>query len=87
MSAFECNRCGACCRRVDLLDPTLDRGNGVCKHLTGKPGEEHSCAIYETRPRTCRVDESCPPAMALAEWQKRNTDACSVLRLHIYGAA
>lgn len=87
MKAFDCNRCGACCRLVGSAPETreLDRGDGACKHLVTEEGGAHACAIYETRPMVCRVDESCPPAMALTEWQRRNADTCKQLHLHVYG--
>lgn len=87
MNAFNCNRCGACCRRAgQVLELAhLDRGDGACKHLVEQANGEHACAIYATRPKQCRVDENVPPAMALAEWQRRNEAACAVLRLNVYG--
>lgn len=88
MSAFDCNRCGACCRLVGV-DPELaylDRGDGACRHLL-VTDDGHACAIYEERPGRCRVDESVPPVMQLAEWHRRNRDACHVLRLTVYGGA
>ncbi len=50
-TAFPCTRCGLCCRH--LLGGTLDRGDGVCRHL-----DEASdlCGIYEERPEICNVD-------------------------------
>lgn len=88
MTAFECNRCGACCRLVSEAPETahLDRGDGACRHLIGTAGDEHGCAIYSTRPVECRVDKNVPAVMKLGEWQKRNRGACEVLRLHVYGA-
>ena len=52
---FECDRCGACCRHLDIskLYAELDRGDGTCKYLSG-----NLCSIYEKRPLLCRVDES-----------------------------
>jgi uncharacterized protein len=87
MSGFACNRCGACCRVVGGVPELahLDRGDGACKHLVGTAGEEHSCAIYEDRPRLCRVDESIPSTLTVAEWRRRNETACRVLRLNVYG--
>ena len=52
--AFPCTACGACCRSLgdSPLLATLDRGDGVCRHL-----DEGSnlCRIYDERPETCRV--------------------------------
>ncbi len=85
--SFDCNRCGACCRLVGRLPSLahLDRGDGACVHMTGEPGGEHGCAIYSERPKDCRVDESTPAAMTVAEWHKRNHAACKVLHLAVYG--
>lgn len=87
MSAFDCNRCGACCRLAAKVTEIahLDRGDGACRHLVEGDDGAHACAIYDTRPKACRVDESVPAAMALSEWQRRNAEACKVLRLHVYG--
>lgn len=87
MTAFDCNRCGACCRSIGNLPgaAALDRGDGVCRHLRGEPGDEHACAIYESRPKVCRIDESCPPPMEMREWYRRNEIACGLLRLRVYG--
>lgn len=48
---YPCERCGSCCRHVDLLDEmkTFDRGDGVCKHLTA----DNLCEIYSKRPPLC----------------------------------
>lgn len=61
---FRCNRCGICCRLVGKLGiPAWDREgkvkarpDGACVNLT----TSGDCAIYETRPRICRVKESAP---------------------------
>ena len=52
---FYCDRCGACCRHLELspLYRELDRGDGICKYLSG-----NLCSIYENRPLLCRVDAS-----------------------------
>ncbi len=59
----------------------LDRGDGVCRHLT----DDNLCAIYETRPKECRIDQTCPPVMEMSEWFRRNEDACGRLHLIVYG--
>jgi Fe-S-cluster containining protein len=55
-SAFPCNRCGACCRHVDIAEETrfLDRGDGVCSNFDVT---NSICSIYSTRPAVCRVDD------------------------------
>lgn len=52
---FSCDQCGECCRHINLspLYHSLDRGDGVCRYLSGS-----MCSIYDTRPLLCRVDES-----------------------------
>lgn len=81
--SFACTRCGACCRVVGAIPEmhAYDRGDGACRHLT----DENACAIYEERPALCRVDVSCPPVLQLAEWWKRNEEACGRLRLKVFG--
>lgn len=51
---FKCDCCGCCCRHIyeSELYKDLDRGDGVCKYLTG-----NLCSIYENRPLLCQVDE------------------------------
>ena len=51
---FKCKKCGECCRHIGGIIPELDRGDGVCKHLTN----EGLCAVYESRPLICRVDDN-----------------------------
>jgi Fe-S-cluster containining protein len=82
---FPCARCGACCRFAGQVPElrALDRGDGVCRHLTA----ENLCAIYEARPPICRVAPQCPPALAMGEWYRRNADACERLHLRVYGRA
>lgn len=52
---FFCRKCGNCCRHLEqsALYKELNRGDGVCKYLSGD-----LCSIYERRPLLCRVDES-----------------------------
>lgn len=48
---YPCERCGNCCRHVDLIAGMehFNRGDGVCKHLR----EDNLCAIYAERPPLC----------------------------------
>ena len=48
---FKCIKCGACCKRVDIMAPELDRGDRICKHLK----EDNTCWIYHKRPKVCRI--------------------------------
>lgn len=51
---FDCHRCGACCKLVNLSEygTDLDRGDGVCRHFDEL---NNICKIYETRPEICNV--------------------------------
>jgi uncharacterized protein len=84
---FPCTRCGACCRMVGTVEGLrdLDRGDGACVHLQGEPGEEHGCAIYETRPALCRVDGLRPEVVSIPWWYGANGHACDQLHLAVYG--
>lgn len=81
---FQCDKCGMCCRNLDKneLYKELDRGDGVCRHLTG-----NLCSIYEQRPLLCRVDESYEKLfrgrMSLEEYYELNYSACGVLKKQI----
>lgn len=78
---FPCDQCGACCRNLHLspLYAELDRGDGVCKYLSG-----NLCSIYESRPLLCRIDESYEKffkeVMSLEEYYQLNHDACQLLK-------
>jgi len=78
---FACDKCGACCRHVDLtsLSVELNRGDGVCKYLEG-----NLCSIYNTRPLICRVDESYETffkdKMSRDEFYKLNYSECQKLK-------
>lgn len=80
---FECDCCGACCRNIRqslLYDSELDRGDGVCKHLTS----ENLCAIYSTRPIFCNVDayyeKFLSDKISREEFHKMNHVACERLK-------
>ncbi len=79
---FNCDKCGACCRHVDLtaLSSELNRGDGVCKYLVG-----NLCSIYTTRPLICRVDECYEiffkDKMTKEEFYKLNYEECQKLKM------
>lgn len=52
---YPCERCGACCRHVDLVAQmqSFNRGDGVCKYLTA----DNLCAIYAERPPLCNGEQ------------------------------
>jgi hypothetical protein len=48
----ECGSCNVCCVALTIDDPALQKPQGYrCKNAR----RDNSCAIYETRPRTCRT--------------------------------
>ena len=51
--AFNCSKCGECCRHIGFIPQlsAFDNGNGVCIHLKG-----NLCDIYESRPDICNVE-------------------------------
>lgn len=78
---FPCNRCGCCCRNLDMseLYRDLDRGDGVCKYLDGT-----LCSVYEDRPLFCRIDECYEQffkdEMSIEEYYNANLMMCEQLR-------
>lgn len=78
---FPCDQCGECCRNLKLSDlyKDLDRGDGVCKYLSG-----NLCSIYESRPLLCRIDESYQvyfrDLMSQEEFYRANLQVCSELK-------
>jgi hypothetical protein len=79
--SFPCCGCGCCCRHVNLSEiyAGLDRGDGVCKYLSG-----NLCSIYKERPLLCRVDESYErffsACMSREEFYQINLDMCEKLQ-------
>ena len=78
---FKCDVCGCCCRNLknSELYAELDRGDGVCKYLSG-----NLCSVYENRPLLCRVDESYDllfsSLMTREEFYKLNEKGCKKLK-------
>ena len=78
---FECKKCGKCCRHLDRsqLYAELDRGDGVCRYLSG-----NLCSIYEDRPLLCRVDESYDiyfsDRYSKEEFYRLNKEACKKIQ-------
>ena len=83
---FPCTQCGECCRRVDASEVTqpLDRGDGVCRHFDEAT---KGCAIYETRPLTCRVDAyyeaHLKDQVALDEYYRLNAELCNTMQAEV----
>lgn len=78
---FTCDQCGECCRHLDQssIYAELDRGDGVCKYMTGD-----KCSIYESRPLLCRVDECYEvyfkDQYTRDEYEKINYKVCNLLK-------
>ena len=51
---FECDKCGLCCRHIDLIPQIkeFDTGNGRCIHLS----ENNLCRIYPDKPEICNAE-------------------------------
>jgi hypothetical protein len=75
----ECGSCNVCCVSLTIDDPEMQKVQGIrCKNA--RP--DNSCAIYPTRPHTCR-DFNC--GWRLLKWVKEalRPDRSGVLiRLH-----
>ena len=71
MNLFDCDRCGICCKNIRRANFSndLDRGDGVCKHLTAN----NLCEIYSARPIFCNVD---------AYWEKFLSQTMSREKFH-----
>ena len=83
-SVFKCNKCGACCRTVGLIEEAkfLDRGDGTCKYLD----KNNLCMIYDFRPEICRVDKMYKrykDKMTWDEYLKQTYDSCEALREYV----
>lgn len=81
---MKCNSCKAyCCRVIGKLDPSLDRGDLCCKHLT----EDNKCEIYENRPLICNTDRVYDAffkgIMTREEYDNINSESCRILKLFI----
>ena len=78
---FKCDRCGKCCRNLQLSEiySDLDRGDGVCRYLNG-----NLCSIYADRPLKCRIDESYEKyfrdVMPREEYYRKNYEVCKILK-------
>ncbi|MDE7247919.1 MAG: YkgJ family cysteine cluster protein [Lachnospiraceae bacterium] len=78
---FSCDKCGECCRHLNLspIYGALDRGDGVCKYLSG-----NLCTIYDERPLLCRVDESYEVyfknKIAKKDYYRLNYETCNKIK-------
>lgn len=78
---FECDKCGACCRNLNMSEvySDLDSGNGICIYLKG-----NLCSIYDKRPLKCRVEDSYyaffSDEMTKEEFYQKNYEMCIFLK-------
>lgn len=78
---FQCDCCGCCCRNLDKSDlyADLDRGDGICKYLSG-----NLCSIYKKRPLLCRIDECYElffkDILSLEDYYQLNKKECQKLK-------
>lgn len=78
---FPCQRCGMCCRNLQLspLYRALDRGDGTCKYLNG-----NLCGRYDDRPLFCRIDDCYTlffkDVMSIEQYYKLNLEMCKKLQ-------
>ena len=56
----------------DVL-PEYAMPNGHCKHLAA----DGDCAIYDTRPSVCRIDENRPKQWKVYQWHTVNAATCN----------
>ena len=78
---YPCERCGDCCRHVDLIDEMkcFDRGDGVCKHLTA----DNLCEIYLERPPLCNgeyVYKKFFADMTVEDFHQQTKELCRKIR-------
>ena len=78
---YKCERCGDCCRHVDLIEAMkiFDRGDGVCKHLTA----DNLCEIYNERPTLCNSEylyENFYSDMTVEEFHQTMQELCNEIR-------
>lgn len=83
---YPCTQCGACCRRALFVVAAtgLDdwapgfADNGACAALQ----VDNTCAIYETRPLLCRVDEMREHHGAdERDWYEANAAQCNTMQV------
>ena len=83
---FNCERCGACCRKIGVISWVKDMAlsNGICKYLNQKT---NLCTIYEKRPIFCNVDafykKYYKDKMSIEDFYKINKTECIKIRQSI----
>lgn len=80
---FPCTKCGACCRRAVYAVTSLgltEWSPGFAKDGScGALQADNTCAIYETRPLLCRIDDMRIAAGEEDEaaWHEANARHCN----------
>ena len=79
---FVCDKCGLCCRNLQLscLYDDLNRGDGICKHLDLAT---NLCRIYTQRPIKCNVNMGYmlfKDSMTIEEYYINNYEFCKWLK-------
>ncbi|WP_455630519.1 YkgJ family cysteine cluster protein [Megamonas sp.] len=83
---FNCERCGACCRKIGTVYWAKDMAlsNGICKYLNQKT---NLCTIYENRPIFCNVEafykKYYKDEMSVEDFYKINKVECTKIRQSI----
>lgn len=83
-SIFPCDKCGACCRHLELFGKAyewlLDDGTGVCRYFDAVT---NLCAIYPVRPLMCNIEAGYHlyfSHIPHEEFIARNRMACRILK-------
>lgn len=80
---FVCERCGACCRCMELVAECafLSNGKGSCKYYSD---EKKECIIYDFRPEICNVTKMYykrfKDKMTWEEYINKSHKACQSIR-------
>lgn len=80
---FQCDKCGCCCRNLQLssIYEDLHSGDGICFHFNR---DSKLCDIYETRPLICRIKEGYeiyfPDNISWSSYLEQTKEACRRLQ-------
>ncbi len=78
--AFNCTKCGACCKVLPkLVAPWLVGKDGTCKHL-----KDNKCTIYDNRPDICNHEKmkQMYPNLSNNEYDEMSMKACKELEAY-----
>lgn len=82
---FPCERCGICCKHIDLILQLkqFDSGSGRCIHLMNN----NLCAIYDNRPDICNIEKMYDLVyrnhMSEDDYLRLNIEGCKELKRNI----